>query len=1084
HYRFLEEVTIYTEIPPGHGNYQGGLRFPPLNIRDTRVPREHFTNNEPDVMQVPKLQTEFREGKSLVHFAGHGATFITDVFFGDPGLYRNQGLYPVFITLSCRTGAFAEPYSITLNEAFLRTHRGGVVNAFGTTGFGEPTYDYTLSAYLFKMMRDPSLFQDTTYDPKHLNISSMMTAAKVLASLSSWGNIAENSRLQYSILGDAAMGFAFRPQPEFHIEAADVRISASNGEERTTFEALEQTFDVQIALHNFGYSAERPVTVRVRDESSLLLEVRDTLPFLHVDDTITLQLPLDTNRLGQHTLRITIDPDQEFGEVNENDNEVGVSFIVNGQSARPIFPFEASRAMCGINGDSVLIRVEVPERKFVLGRDRLEIEFDTTSRFTAPISPGAISSDFPKISNSYLTASLPRNYQNVVYWRTRTIINGVTSNWTPSSFKVDKQDAPQLHLSTRDQLESMIEVGLDVNEFDRLTIPQTDTVTYTVIAHGSSDTTINSLSVSQIFRNDRPIYDLSHPKSGFAIVVLTEDANSIEQVHEFIGIPHDDLPLHEAKAKQVDSIVRAIPDGRVTMVLTNFQPFVAPFFTRDTTYIRPALRSLGAEIGFDKLDYFRSYAMIGRKGWQPGQAIEDWDSARSDGSEVNYDVVTLGTSGLAQTPFTATATSYKRVRWTGPTIPSGSSIKFTVLGQRKDNNRIDRLSSFQGAATFDQDISNIDPNIYWKLAVEAEFARTSNSSTSPEMASIAIEYMPAPELELNSLTADAESVEEGGVVVATYVVRNLLCFPAENVDLYLLRTFRSRVDTIVIRNISIPGNGELVFGDTVSTSGLEEMITITASVNPFGKLNEQFSNNNTRLLDVIVTRDTNRPHVEALFDDRRISNRDFVAPDVEIRMQLFDGSPLRVSDSLSITGMLRYSKDLTNPIMLTHTSPAIDYRIDYKSYPSGDLQAELVVNPKTPLKPGEYTLTVYARDASGNTADTLEVRFQVSATNGIQQVMNFPNPFTSETDFTFILRGSGDGADAKISIYTISGKKIKTLKPTMLRTGLNSVHWDGRDEEGNEVANGTYLYRVTISANNADGSDVVEGVTERAVKSK
>ncbi|HET6510595.1 MAG TPA: C25 family cysteine peptidase, partial [Candidatus Kapabacteria bacterium] len=757
HYRFLEEVTIYTELPPGHSNYQGGLRFPPLNIVDTRVPRQVF--NETDVTQVPRLQSEFREGKSLVHFAGHGATFITDVFFGDPGLYRNQGLYPLFITLSCRTGAFAEPYSITLNEAFLRTQGGGVVMAFGTTGFGEATYDFTLSSYLFKMFSADTLFQDTTYDAKRLNIASMLTVSKVLASIASFGNLAENARLQYSVLGDAAMGFVFRPQPEFHIEAADVKLRSVAGDERTVFEADESTFEAEIVVHNFGYSALNPVTIRVSDESSILLEVRDTLPFLHVTDTISLRLPLDTNRLGQHSLRITVDPDQEYSESNENDNEVSLSFIVNGQSGRPIFPFDASRGMCGINGDSVVIRMQVPEKKFVVGRDKLEIEFDTTARFTNPATSLSTSSGFPTITRSFLTSSLPRNYRNVVYWRTRTVINGVVSNWSSASFSIDKIDEPQLHISTRDQLEETIEVGLIVNAQDRLAIPQTDTVIYTVVSHGSADTTINSFSVSQIFRNDKPIYDLTHPKSGFALVVMTEDGNSIEQVHEFIGIPMDQDSIQQARAKEFDSIVKAIPDNRLAMVLTNFQPFVVPSFSLDKTFVQPALRSLGARIGFDSLDYFRSYAMIGRKGWTPGQAIENWDVARSDGSEVSYQVVTLGTSGIATTPFTGVASAYKRVRWTGPAIADGAAITFTLLGQRKDNNRIERLSSFQGASTYDQDISIIDASIYKSVAVEMEFTRNSNAATSPELASIAIEYTPAPELEMASLTANATSVE-------------------------------------------------------------------------------------------------------------------------------------------------------------------------------------------------------------------------------------------------------------------------------------------------------------------------------------
>jgi hypothetical protein len=334
------------------------------------------------------------------------------------------------------------------------------------------------------------------------------------------------------------------------------------------------------------------------------------------------------------------------------------------------------------------------------------------------------------------------------------------------------------------------------------------------------------------------------------------------------------------------------------------------------------------------------------------------------------------------------------------------------------------------------------------------------------------------------LSADPMSVEEGNPVVATYTLRNLLCFPAENVDVWLLKIYQSRVDTIGKRTVSLAGNGEMSFTDTMGTAGLFSDLTITAVANPLNTLNEQFTNNNAKTIIVDVVRDTNRPRVEVVFDQRRINNRDYIAANAEIRMRLFDASALSINDSVSITALLRYSKDLQNPVFLAIRNAPIDYRLEFISHPSGELKAELVVKPREPFKPGDYTLTVFAQDASGNAADTIDIQFRVSATNGVEQVMNYPNPFTLQTDFTFILRGPAQDAEAKVTVYTISGKKIKTLKSSSLRTGLNMVHWDGRDEDGNEVANGTYLYRVTLDAKNADGSEMEEGVTERAVKSK
>src|SRR6185312_15994474 len=94
----------------------GGIALPPLKMSTTLIKRTDFSQGT-DITQVAELQSEFRRGNAIVDFEGHGATFVTDVNFGDAASYRNQGLYPIFMTLSCRTGAFAEPNSITLNES-------------------------------------------------------------------------------------------------------------------------------------------------------------------------------------------------------------------------------------------------------------------------------------------------------------------------------------------------------------------------------------------------------------------------------------------------------------------------------------------------------------------------------------------------------------------------------------------------------------------------------------------------------------------------------------------------------------------------------------------------------------------------------------------------------------------------------------------------------------------------------------------------------------------------------------------------------------------------------------------------------
>lgn len=51
-----------------------------------------------------------------------------------------------------------------------------------------------------------------------------------------------------------------------------------------------------------------------------------------------------------------------------------------------------------------------------------------------------------------------------------------------------------------------------------------------------------------------------------------------------------------------------------------------------------------------------------------------------------------------------------------------------------------------------------------------------------------------------------------------------------------------------------------------------------------------------------------------------------------------------------------------------------------------------------------------------------------------------------------------------INIYTISGKVVKTIR-TMVNTPgtrVNNINWDGKDEYGEKLGKGVYLYKLSI----------------------
>jgi flagellar hook assembly protein FlgD len=87
----------------------------------------------------------------------------------------------------------------------------------------------------------------------------------------------------------------------------------------------------------------------------------------------------------------------------------------------------------------------------------------------------------------------------------------------------------------------------------------------------------------------------------------------------------------------------------------------------------------------------------------------------------------------------------------------------------------------------------------------------------------------------------------------------------------------------------------------------------------------------------------------------------------------------------------------------------------------------------------------------------------------LDHVLNYPNPFTTKTSFWFEHNKPGLDLKSKIEIFTVSGKLIKTLSQTINTAGnrSNEVEWDGKDEYGNRIGRGVYLYRLTVQS--ADG---------------
>ena len=136
------------------------------------------------------------------------------------------------------------------------------------------------------------------------------------------------------------------------------------------------------------------------------------------------------------------------------------------------------------------------------------------------------------------------------------------------------------------------------------------------------------------------------------------------------------------------------------------------------------------------------------------------------------------------------------------------------------------------------------------------------------------------------------------------------------------------------------------------------------------------------------------------------------------------------------------------------------YSANLDSYQSGEVRYQF-----QNLSPGPHTLSLKVWDVNNNSS-TAQIEFTVQAKEEpvLQHVLNYPNPFTTRTEFMFEHNQSCSSLDVQIQVFTVSGRLVKTISEEVPTSGfrVSGIFWDGKDDFGDELARGTYLYRLRV----------------------
>ena len=225
-------------------------------------------------------------------------------------------------------------------------------------------------------------------------------------------------------------------------------------------------------------------------------------------------------------------------------------------------------------------------------------------------------------------------------------------------------------------------------------------------------------------------------------------------------------------------------------------------------------------------------------------------------------------------------------------------------------------------------------------------------------------------------------------------------------------------------------------------------------------INELFRDNNQFILNYLVKADSAKPELQITIDGQQILDNDFVSANPEIKIELNSNSSSPITDTSVVSITLN-----NTPVYFVNNTALLSYNINSDN-------PKFVVIYKPVLKDGNYSLKVTGKSNSTPLSNIVTVEKNFTVTNDLQllNVYNYPNPFSSSTHFTFKLTQIPE--ELKIKIFTVAGRFVRVikLKSTELNYDFNRIFWDGRDQDGDLLANGTYLYKVILHGDNTTKS--------------
>ena len=487
--------------------------------------------------------------------------------------------------------------------------------------------------------------------------------------------------------------------------------------------------------------------------------------------------------------------------------------------------------------------------------------------------------------------------------------------------------------------------------------------------------------------------------------------------------------------------------------------------------VKQRLTDLGANL-IPQLSNHVPYGLILRKGDPAFVPEEVLGANASDIIQVNKLISSPFFSGNFESTLIGPSSGWNNVLWdfeTDNTLGDLDTTQLSIIGVR--SNRSESVIR-TNVATINEDISDIDHNEfpYLKLKIDA---RDDDLFTPGQLGYWRVLHEGIPEAIISPIdfyVFESDTIPQGREVSIEIAARNISDVDMDSllVKYTIFDNINNTIELGTRRHRNLPGGDTLITSLSFTTEDLSGNNTLIIEINPDNDQFEQFHFNNFAFIPFFVLTDNTNPLLDVTFDGVHILDGDIVSPTPFIKMDLKDENKFLALEDTSLINVFISDPNgqltripFDNEIMMFFPADQANVAVTNR--------ASIEYRP-TFMQDGIYKLIVQARDASNNLSglNDYKTKFEIINKSMISNLINYPNPFTTSTQFVFTLTGSIIPSQLKIQIMTVTGKVVREitmdeLGPIHIGRNVTQFAWDGTDMYGDRLANGVYFYRVVTS---------------------